>query len=208
MQLDLNKDYTALGKLTVGTSEYKAARNAYYAKRDKVLGSLKGGKLLTGGIADRLAAVPFVMEAQVTSMGTGVGAEQQERAYRNFIKARDRVLSGDDPDSYKLKLAWDKLILGRQYAPKQDEEIHRVAAWAYLLAEAKHQRYLARTHYSEYYEAQGESAASKYGTARADELNTAIKRLRTFSPAFSRQLDDWFGTDANIGYQFIDWYSR
>lgn len=207
IQLELSVDYEKLKSMKSGTSEYKAARNAYYAKRDKLLSGVKGGAVLAGGLQDRLAALPLVMEAQVTTMGTGRNAVEKQVAYENFLKARDKVLSTKDPDPDRIRQAYEKFVGKKTFDRKQQAEFLRVVAWSFLLANAKHLRYEARNHYSDYYKGKGESAGSKYGKARADELDKVVEALRGFSPSFSQQVDDWFGKDAAIGYRFQDFYN-
>jgi hypothetical protein len=207
IQLSLNVDYQALRKLKVGSNEYKAARTAYYAKRDRLLKGVKGGAAIAGGVADRLIAMDFVLTPNVTSMGTGRGAVTKQQSFEHFQTAVKAELKKDDPNPQHLNMAWDKFVGFREYAPKQQSELLRVAAWSYLIAEAKHMRHDLRTHYSEYYKAPGESSSSKYGKARVDELNRIAKKLRKFSPEFGVQVDTWFGKDASIGSRFLDWYS-
>lgn len=213
IQLDLNKDYNALvdlGKKHPGSDEYKAARNAYYAKRDRVLSRVKGGELLIGGIAERIMALPYAMDAQVTSMGTGKNAVSLQVGYDNFVKVRDRELAKDDPSSEHIKEAWDRFVANKDYAPPQAKELTRVAAWAYLLSEGKKLRHDIRTHYSEYYKGPGETPKSDtnpYVVSRKKQLATAIQRLRKWSPEFSKQLDDWFA-DLNVENAFLNWYDK
>lgn len=204
--LDLHSDYLEFKKLTPGTDEYKTMRTNYYAKRDRELGRLKGGKLITGGVADRLIAMPAVLDPSVTLMGTGKDAQALQRSFNNFDRAIRLELKKKDPDPNHVAMAWDKLVGWKQYAPAQQKELERIAAWAFTLAEGKRLRRDLMTHYSDYYKAPGESAASKYGSARVDEFNKTVKQLRTFSPTFSKQVDAWFGADRNLGYLFLSWY--
>jgi hypothetical protein len=206
IQLDLNRDYNALKALKPGTSEYKAARTAYYRKRDKLLRSVKGGEIIAGGVADRLAALPFVLTPDVTTMGTGRHAADQQKAYNVYARVVRGELARDNPDPNRLAAAWGKLVGWRKYSPKQQAELKRVAAWGYLLTTAKALRHDMRTHYSEYYKAPGESAQSKYGQQRVKALEKAAERLKSFSPEFARQVETWFG-DRSLGYAFLDWYA-
>ena len=175
IQAQLNGDYRALRKLTVGTDEYKAARQAYYAKRERPSRTCNG-ELFYGGTAERIMP-PFAMDAQVTSMGTG-----KERCpagnYHNFVKVRDRELKKDDPSSEHIKEAWDRFSRKRLRSGA-GQGFTRVAAWAYALSEAKHRRREMLNAYSDYYEGKGESSASKYGAARVDAMNKAVKRMRS-----------------------------
>ena len=207
IQLDLNVDYQALQKLKARSKEYTAARTAYYAKRDRLLKGVKGGAAIAGGVADRIIALGFVLTPNVTTMGTGRGALPKQQGFDHFQTAVKTELKKDDPNPEHLNKAWDKFVGYRTYAPKQQKELLRVAAWSYLLAEAKHLRHDMRTHYSDYYKAPGESSSSKYGMARVQELNRVARQLRTFSPEFGVQLDTWFGKKASIGTRFLDWYS-
>ena len=205
-QLELHSDYQHLQTLGVGSSEYKAARNAYYKKRDKLLGSVKGGEAISGGIADRLRAVPFVLTPQVTLMGTGRGAVAKQGGWNSFSQVIERELDKPDPNPAHLDAAYDKLVGFRKYSDRQRSELLRVSAWAYLIASAKHLRYQMLHHYSEYYESLGESSTAKYGKARVKELDRLVSDLRKFSPAFSTEIDDWFGSGAAIGSRFLNWY--
>jgi hypothetical protein len=206
LQNDLNAKYKAFKKLKFGTKEYKAARNDYYAARDKLFRSVKGGEVIVGGLADRLARIPYVVEAQVTTMGTGKGALKQQIAYDNFIRATDKVLAEQNPDPDRILQAYEKFAGNKTFAKKQQAEFLRVVAWRFLLANAKRSFHDARTHYSDHYEGPGESASSTYGKKLADELDVLVKRLRQFSPEFDRNVDDWFGKDAAVGYRLISFY--
>ena len=50
------------------------------------------------------------------------------------------------------------------------------------------------------------SAEENYGKARVEAVNEYVEELREFSPEFAKQLDDWFGKGANIGFRMVNWY--
>jgi hypothetical protein len=206
IQMELNRQYNEAKALGSGTSEYKAAMVAYWANRDKVLKGVKGGAVIAGGVADRLIAIPFVLTPKVTSMGTGATAVAKQATYDAFMRTVKRELSKDAPETRRIDEAWQK-VDWESYEGAQKTELMRVAAWSFLLAEAKWRRNDMRTTYSEYYNAPMNSVASKYGQQHVKALNTTVARLRRFSPDFSRELDAWFDSDTNFGYRFLDWYT-
>lgn len=206
IQLQLNAEYNAAKKLKSGSSEYKAAMVAYWAHRDQVLKTVKGGALIAGGVADRLIAIPFVLTPKVTSMGTGKTAVAKQESYEAFMRTVKRELAKDAPSTETVDEAWQK-VDWNAYSEKQRNELMRVAAWSFLLAEAKWRRNDMRTTYSDYYDARGNSAASTYGQQHVKALNTTVEQLRRFSPAFARELESWFDSDTNFGYRFLDWYT-
>lgn len=207
LQLDLNAEYRAMQKLTPGTDEYKAARTAYYQHREGAFRSVKGGQALLGGPADRLIAVPLVLKPRVTNMGVGGKAKSQQAKWDLFAASLRRELLREQPDVNKVRAVYEKTVQGAGFDGKQLEEALRVAAWGYLLADAKKRRYKLMNSYSEYYKAKGNSAASKAGQVEVNALNNTLRELRKFSPKFSEQVDDWFGSDANVGWRLVDWYN-
>jgi hypothetical protein len=206
IQMELNRQYTEAKALGSGTSEYKAAMVAYWANRDRVLKSVKGGAIIAGGVADRLIAIPFVLTPKVTSMGTGTTAVERQATYNAFMRTVKRELSKDAPETRSIDAAWRK-VDWESYEGKQKTELMRVAAWSFLLAEAKWRRHDMRSTYSDYYNAPMNSAQSKYGQQHVKALNRTVERLRKFSPDFARELKAWFASDTNFGYKFLDWYT-
>jgi len=206
IQMELNRQYNEAKALGSGTSEYKAAMVAYWANRDRVLKGVKGGAIIAGGVADRLIAIPFVLTPKVTSMGTGTTAVAKQATYDAFMRTVKRELTKDAPETRSIDKAWQK-VDWESYEGAQKTELMRVAAWSFLLAEAKWRRNDMRTTYSDYYNAPMNSAQSKYGQQHVKALNRTVERLRKFSPDFARELGAWFASDTNFGYKFLDWYT-
>ena len=209
VQEKLHQAYLDWHKYKPGTSEYKDAHNAYYATQRKLLGGLKGGELLIGGLDQRLEHVDHFTRPQLTSLGSGPGAELQVRRWKEYEKVRETEEKKKTPDIQAINKAYNN-YMGNKHGDTLAEgrvlEQNRVKNWHIILTIAHSYRKKLLEGHSDYYDSQGNSAFTKDGEAYAKQLNTMIQLVSKENSAFAKDIKEYFGGSDTVGSKLIDWY--
>jgi len=197
-----------------GTDAYREGRNAYYKMQEKLLGNLPGGKVLVGGLDDRLEHVSHFTEPQHISIGAGPQADRALEAWDDYKKIRAReIAKGDKADSAKIQEAWMKFAnmkngeKGSSGVEMRELEKGRVKLWHVILEAAHKYRAILKNSYSDYYKAQGNSAESKFGKQYVNAINEFVRKCTKVNPGFAEDIDTYFDGSTNLGGKLLDWYA-
>ena len=208
-QEQLRVAYENWHKAKSPSQEYKDGHNAYYALQKKLLGGLKGGKALIGGLDDRLEHISHFSEPVLTTIGTGPRAREAHTAWLGYVKVRDREINSKSPNSDAIESAWEKFSAKGTAQPEEQRalEIGRVRMWHRILETAHDYRKQLTNSYSDWYEAKGNSVGTKLGGQLSGDLNSAIKQMSSVNPRFKNDIKEYFGGSSNVGGRLLDWYN-
>lgn len=185
--------------------ETKAARQAYFAYRDKRMSKVEGGEAVTGGLTRTLAIDKYFTQVPGNSFGTGPKAETEEKLWNEY-QAECAKLKPDLAKIREIKTHFDAKLRGKM------EERARIVDWVAAIAVASDLRHQLRTSYSDYYGGPGNSAASNAGTAAVAKLERLIKSFYTDENGeerkgslFGRDIKLYFTDAHGLAYKMLNW---
>ncbi len=213
IQMQLHQQYVALSKnYTPGSSEYRVARNKYYADKKRLLRSVPGGKVVDEGLAERLRMIPHFTEPDLVSVGSGPLATAEVEAWRAYKVATNAELAKPYPDKKVVDKAWAKVAFlsaktVAQMTPLQRRvsEKARVRIWDFLFAESKRVRADLRTSGS--YGWVGSGIDSRAGRKQVKRMEMIINAAKRANPLFKRDIETYFDKRTNLASRLTDWYN-
>jgi hypothetical protein len=211
--MELKKAFDAWHEDEPGTEEYRLGRVAYYALQELMLGDLKGGKVLIGGLDQRLAHVKHFTVPRHIPIGSGPKADRALVAWEAYLKVRERELAkGANADHATIQKAWDKFAGGKtgdKGSPGielREVERGRVRMWHLILETAHKYRAVLEHSHSDYYRSQGNSAKLKLAQKYVGDINEFVREAIKVNPAFAADIEQYFQGRTNIGGKLLDWY--
>ena len=188
-------------KYGFNSDQARAARNWFYAYKDREFLKVKGGEIFVGGLPRRLLNAPFI--AGCSFKFTGDDAEDNQKLWSEFRKEAYK----DKPDLAKIK------ELKSHFNVQLDKKLaawNAQAQWYAVIGAAQYAREVMKSSYSEYYEGPGNSRYSTMGEKMVDNLEFMIKSYMKDEPdkknEFKREVVKYFGDPHSLAGKLLEWY--
>ena len=203
------KGPAAMGKQHgYSSKEYKEARNNYLALKRKLFASVPGGKALAGGLPENMSHIPYFTKLNITIPESRHASKLQNAVdYLWRVGNKEHISKAEYDKAMAIAEGFkkmDSLVDGKVKQGTYYNEMYRIVAWNYILAEAKYKRNNLKTGWSDWYNAPGNSVASKEGQKAVKDLNAEIAGWAKLCKPFADDLKTYFGRQ-DIAYKLLAW---